>query len=52
MADIMTDVRQISHIAYGFFLSKALFSALNIELFGHLAEGPAGFLQTSREANL
>lgn len=41
MPNIMNDVRQISHIAYGFFLSKALFSALNIELFGHLAEGPA-----------
>ena len=37
----LTDVRQISHIAYGFMLSKALFAALNIELFGHLAKGSA-----------
>lgn len=36
----LTDVRQISHIAYGFFASKALFGALNIELFRHLAAGP------------
>ncbi len=35
----LTDVRQISHIAYGFLLSKALFGALNIELFDHLAKG-------------
>ncbi len=41
MQNTLTDVRQISHIAYGFFMSKALFSALNIELFGHLADGPA-----------
>ncbi len=25
----LTDVRQISHIAYGFMLSKALFAALD-----------------------
>jgi len=41
MPEPLTSVRQISHVAYGFFLSKALFSALNIELFGQLAEGPA-----------
>ena len=33
------DVRQISHLAYGFMISKALFGALNIELFGHLSDG-------------
>ncbi len=33
----LTDVRDISRIAYGFMASKALFSALNIDLFGHLA---------------
>lgn len=36
----ITDVRQISHIAYGFMASKALFSALNLDIFGHLADGP------------
>jgi len=33
----ITDVREISHIAYGFMGSKALFAALNLDLFGHLA---------------
>ena len=36
----LTDVRQISHIAYGFMASKTLFVALNVELFGHLSDGP------------
>ncbi len=40
MPDPLTDVRQISHVAYGFFASKALFGALNVELFKHLAPGP------------
>jgi hypothetical protein len=35
----LTDVRQISRIAYGFFASKALFAALNLGVFGHLAAG-------------
>ena len=39
MAPPLTDVRQISRIAYGFFASKALFAALNLNLFGHLAAG-------------
>ncbi len=39
MAEPVTDVRQISHIAYGFMASKALFAALNLELFGHIATG-------------
>ena len=37
MAVPVTDVREISRIAYGFMGSKALFSALNIDLFSHLA---------------
>ncbi len=36
----ITDVRDISRIAYGFMGSKALFSALNIDVFGHLAGAP------------
>jgi SAM-dependent methyltransferase len=39
MAEALTDVRQISKLAYGFMASKALFAALNLELFRHLAEG-------------
>ena len=39
MSAPLTEVRQISRVAYGFIASKALFAALNLELFGHLAEG-------------
>jgi ubiquinone/menaquinone biosynthesis C-methylase UbiE len=39
MPAALTDVRQISRIAYGFLASKALFAALNLELFRHLAAG-------------
>jgi 2-hydroxy-4-(methylsulfanyl)butanoate S-methyltransferase len=39
MSGPLTDVRQISHIAYGFMASRALFAALNLELFGHIARG-------------
>jgi SAM-dependent methyltransferase len=35
----LTDVREISKLAYGFMASKALFSALNLELFGHISKG-------------
>jgi 2-hydroxy-4-(methylsulfanyl)butanoate S-methyltransferase len=37
MTTPLTDVRDISRVAYGFMGSKALFSALNIDLFSHLA---------------
>ena len=36
--DPLTDVRDISRIAYGFMASKALFAALNLDLFSRLAE--------------
>jgi 2-hydroxy-4-(methylsulfanyl)butanoate S-methyltransferase len=36
----ITDVREISSIAYGFMASKVLFASLNVGLFDHLAEGP------------
>ena len=35
----ITDVRDVSKLAYGFMASKALFSALNIELFGLISRG-------------
>ena len=37
----LTDVRELSRLAYGFMASKALFAALDLELFGHLATAPA-----------
>ncbi len=48
MPEALTDVRQISYLAYGFMISKALFAALNIELFGHLAAGPVGLTALAR----
>jgi len=36
----VTHRRELSHIAYGFMASKALFAALEIDLFTHLADGP------------
>ena len=39
MPEPLTQVRQISHIAYGFMASRAMFAALNIGLFGHISSG-------------
>jgi 2-hydroxy-4-(methylsulfanyl)butanoate S-methyltransferase len=36
----LTDVRQLSHLAYGFMASKALFAALDLDLFSALSDGP------------
>jgi SAM-dependent methyltransferase len=36
----VTERRELSSIAYGFIASKALFAALGIDLFTHLAAGP------------
>jgi SAM-dependent methyltransferase len=38
----ISDVRDISKIAYGFMGSQALVAALDLELFGHLSSGPLG----------
>ncbi len=43
------DVREISRIAYGFMASKALFAALNLDLFGRLANGPRSLDELARE---
>ena len=39
MSEPLTQVRQISHIAYGFMASRALFAALKIGLFEHISSG-------------
>jgi SAM-dependent methyltransferase len=36
----LTDVRDIARIGYGFMASRALFAALDADVFGHLADGP------------
>jgi ubiquinone/menaquinone biosynthesis C-methylase UbiE len=47
MPEAMTDVRQISRIAYGFLASKALFSALDLGLFDLIAAEPTTLDQLS-----
>lgn len=36
---LLTDIRQLSGIGYGFVAAKALFAALELEVFTHLASG-------------
>lgn len=36
----LTDVRELSHLAYGFMASKGLFAALDLDLFSALSDGP------------
>jgi len=48
----ITDVRDISRIAYGFMGSKALFSALNLDLFSRLAEGRKPFEKLVEETGV
>jgi hypothetical protein len=40
VATPITDVREISRIGYGFRASRALFAALDADVFGRLADGP------------
>ncbi len=52
MVQALSDVRQISHIAYGFLISKALFAALNVELFGYLAKGATTIGQLANDTGI
>ena len=36
----LDDIRDISKLAYGFMASKALFTALEVDIFSQLADGP------------
>jgi len=49
MPEELTDVRQISRIAYGFMGSKALFAALDLGLFDIIAAQPATLDQISEK---
>lgn len=40
---LLTDVQEVSRIGYGFMASKALFAALDMEVFTHLSNNPLGF---------
>ena len=47
--DPLTDVRQISSIAYGFIASKTLFAALNLDLFSRLSPGAKTLTELAAE---
>lgn len=46
------DVRQISAITYGFLASKALFAALDLDLFTKIARGTATLADLARETRI
>ena len=48
----ITDVRDISRIGYGFMASRALFAALDLDLFGHLAAGPKSLEALAHDTGL
>ena len=48
----ISDVRDISNLAYGFIGSKVLFSALNARIFELLAEGPRPLADLERETGI
>jgi len=50
--DPLTDVRQISGIAYGFIASKTLFAALNLDLFGRLSARARTLAELSDEMGI
>ena len=49
---MITDVRDISRIGYGFMASQALFAALNLDIFGRLAAGPKDLDALEREVGV
>ena len=52
MPEAMTDVRQISRVAYGFMGSKALFAALDLGLFDLIAAEPMTLDQLSEKTGV
>lgn len=48
----ITDVRDISRIGYGFMASRALFAALDADLFGHLAAGAKSLDALTRDTGV
>lgn len=48
----ITDVRDISRIGYGFMASQALFAALDLDVFGRLADGPKNLLTLAGETGV
>jgi SAM-dependent methyltransferase len=52
VATPITDVREISRIGYGFMASRALFAALDADVFGRLADGPKPLAALARDLDL
>jgi SAM-dependent methyltransferase len=48
----ITDVREISRIGYGFMASRALFAALDMDLFGELAGSPKSLETLAHDTGL
>ncbi len=48
----ITERRELSNIAYGFIASKALFAALGVGLFTHLARGPRTTAELSGDTGI
>ncbi|MBI3636635.1 MAG: methyltransferase, partial [Candidatus Rokubacteria bacterium] len=48
----ITDVRDISRIGYGFMASRALFAALDLDVFGHLAGGAKDLDALARDTGI
>jgi SAM-dependent methyltransferase len=48
----ITDVREISRIAYGFMASKALFASLNLDLYSKLSRQPKTLETLSQETGI
>lgn len=48
----VTERRELSSIAYGFMASKALFAALGVDLFTHLAAGPRTATELSEDTGI
>jgi hypothetical protein len=48
----ISDVREISNLAYGFIGSKVLFSALNARIFELLAQGARPLADLERETGI
>jgi cyclopropane fatty-acyl-phospholipid synthase-like methyltransferase len=48
----ITDVREISRIGYGFMASRALFAALDLDVFGRLADGPRDLPALARDTGV
>lgn len=50
--DLVESAEDVSHIAFGFMASKALFAGLHIDVFTHLADGPKNSTEIAEAADI